>query len=66
DLLVHQAIRIAPMEDLAPALLDLLTNSEQASAMGQRARQVFDAQAGATGRTVRALRDLLGRGDHAA
>ena len=64
-LLVHQAIRIAPMENLAPTLLDLLSNPEQASAMGQRARQVFDAQAGATGRTVRALRDLLGHRDHA-
>jgi 3-deoxy-D-manno-octulosonic-acid transferase len=66
DLLVHQAIRIATMEDFAPTLLDLFTNSERAAAMGQRGLQVFDAQAGATGRTVRALRDLLAREDYAA
>lgn len=59
DLLAHQAIRIAPREDLALALAELLTASATAQQMGSRARQVFDAQAGATNRCVQALRELL-------
>ena len=48
DLLAHDALRIAAKDDLAAVLLDLLSNQPAAAAMGQRARQVFDQQSGAT------------------
>ena len=60
DLLAHQALRIAPREELADTLRDLLRDRSAASAMGDRARRVFDQQAGATARTVAALRTLIG------
>jgi 3-deoxy-D-manno-octulosonic-acid transferase len=60
DLLAHDALRIATREELATALLELLTHPSEARAIGQRARQVFDEQAGATARSVEALRALLG------
>ncbi|MDR3748356.1 MAG: 3-deoxy-D-manno-octulosonic acid transferase [Acidobacteriota bacterium] len=59
DLLARGALRIAPREGLGSTLIDLLQNSAAAEAMGERARQVFDQQAGATGRCVEALRELL-------
>jgi 3-deoxy-D-manno-octulosonic-acid transferase len=59
DLLAQQALRIAAKEKLAATLIDLLQNPAQARAMGERARQVFSQQAGATGRSVDALRKLL-------
>lgn len=59
DLIAHQAIRIAPKDELAEALADLLGNRSEATAMGKRARQVFEQQAGATGRCIEAIRDLL-------
>ncbi len=59
DLLAQQALRIAAKEELAATLIDLLQNPAQAKAMGERARQVFSQQAGATGRSVDALRKLL-------
>jgi 3-deoxy-D-manno-octulosonic-acid transferase len=59
DLLAQQALRIAAKEDLAATLIDLLQNPAQAKTMGERARQVFSQQAGATGRSVDALRQLL-------
>jgi hypothetical protein len=40
-------------------LIDLLGNPDAAKAMGERARQVFDQQAGATARCVEALKSLL-------
>jgi 3-deoxy-D-manno-octulosonic-acid transferase len=61
DLRAHDAIRIVPREELAPALIELLNSPVEASAMGARARQVFEEQAGATARTVRALEGLLAR-----
>jgi len=61
DLRVHNAIRIAGIDDLPAALIDLLTERGVAAAMGERARQVFDQQAGATARTVEALQALLVR-----
>jgi hypothetical protein len=60
DLLDHQAIRIAARADLAQVLAGLLANPAEAKAMGERARQVFEQQAGATGRCVEAIRGLLG------
>ena len=46
-------------EEFEAALIDLLKNREKAAAIGERGRAVFDAQAGATARTVRALMALL-------
>jgi len=59
DLLAHQALRIVTKDELASAILLLLTNPAEAAAMGARARQVFDQQAGATARCIEALRLLL-------
>jgi 3-deoxy-D-manno-octulosonic-acid transferase len=59
DLRKHDAIRIAPKEELAKTLGELLQNSAKATATGARARQVFDAQAGATDRCVQAIREIL-------
>jgi 3-deoxy-D-manno-octulosonic-acid transferase len=59
DLRAHDAIRVTTRDDLGKTLLDLLAHPEQAAAMGRRAKQVFDDQAGATGRTVSAIRELL-------
>lgn len=60
-LLAHRAIRIAQSADLGQALVDLLRDRTEAAAMGERAKQVFDQQAGATARTVKALEELLAR-----
>jgi 3-deoxy-D-manno-octulosonic-acid transferase len=59
DLLAHRAVRIAAKEELAGVLIELLRDSEAARTMGERARQVFDQQAGATGRCVDAVKKLL-------
>lgn len=56
----HNAIRIAAPDELAQALGDLLARRAEAQAMGAHARQVFEQQAGATERSVRALTALLG------
>ena len=58
DLRAHEAIRIVTKEDFVQVLVDLLTDPT-AFAMGERARQVFEQQAGATARCVEALRELL-------
>jgi 3-deoxy-D-manno-octulosonic-acid transferase len=62
-LLTHQALRISTTEELAAALIGLLQDRAAAKAMGSRARQVFEQQAGATGRSVEALRELLSSQD---
>jgi 3-deoxy-D-manno-octulosonic-acid transferase len=60
DELLHQrGLRIATLETLASTFLDLLHNRRSSEAMGQRARKVFDQQAGATGRSVDAIVRLL-------
>jgi 3-deoxy-D-manno-octulosonic-acid transferase len=59
DLLAKKALRIASVEELAPTLADLIRNPEEAEAMGTRAREVFDREAGATERTLRVLRPLI-------
>ena len=58
ELRAHDAIRIATNEDFAQVLVDLLTD-RTAVEMGERARRVFERQAGATGRCVQGLRELL-------
>ena len=62
DLLAHDAIRITEKENLAKVLVDLLCDRPLSQAMGERARQVFAQQAGATERCVKALRELLAEG----
>ena len=59
DLRTHDALRIARREEMAGVLAELLTNADEARAMGERARRVFEDQAGATGRSVDALRESL-------
>jgi 3-deoxy-D-manno-octulosonic-acid transferase len=54
------ALRIAAKEDLAPTIIELLRDRTAAVAMGSRAIEVFDLQAGATERCVTAIRALLG------
>jgi 3-deoxy-D-manno-octulosonic-acid transferase len=66
DLRVHGGIQITPREELAQALVELLSDRSEAEAMGARARQVFEQQAGATGRSVRAIEELLGLGSRTA
>jgi 3-deoxy-D-manno-octulosonic-acid transferase len=63
DLLAHQALCICAKEDLAVALIALLEDSAASHAMGERARQVFSSQAGATDRSVEAIKDLLSAQD---
>jgi 3-deoxy-D-manno-octulosonic-acid transferase len=59
DLLAHQALRIAAAEELAAVLIELLQERSKAEAMGERARQVFVSQAGATARCIAAILELL-------
>ncbi|MGB7266957.1 MAG: 3-deoxy-D-manno-octulosonic acid transferase [Terracidiphilus sp.] len=53
------ALRIVTKDDLATALIELLGDRSAAVAMGARAIEVFDRQAGATERCVAAIRVLL-------
>jgi 3-deoxy-D-manno-octulosonic-acid transferase len=57
-----EAIWIVEREGLEGALVEMLTDRNGAKAMGKRGRRVFEAQAGATGRTIEALMGLMGRG----
>ena len=59
DLIAHDAVRIATREQLANALLALLRDTPSSAVMGARARQVFEAQAGATARTLHAIAAIL-------
>ena len=59
DLITHDAVRIATRAQLADVLLALLRNTASSAAMGARARQVFEAQAGATARTLHAIAAIL-------
>jgi 3-deoxy-D-manno-octulosonic-acid transferase len=59
DLLAHGALRIAAGEDLAASLIELLLDRRAAKELGERARQVFQEQAGATERCVEAIGELL-------
>jgi 3-deoxy-D-manno-octulosonic-acid transferase len=63
DLIAHEAIRIATREELAVALIDVLSDRDQAAALGARAKQVFDAQAGATARAVDTIQELIAKVD---
>jgi 3-deoxy-D-manno-octulosonic-acid transferase len=62
DLRAHKGVRIAAKDELAGVLIELLRERNAAAAMGERARQVFNQQAGATARCVDALREVLHSG----
>ena len=55
------AIRITSKDTLAGDLTGMLRGDDQVQAMGVRGREIFDAQAGATARTVNALLVLIGQ-----
>src|SRR3984957_9759393 len=55
----HDALRISAKDDLASTLIELLGNRTAAKAIGMRAKEVFDSEAGATDRCVKALVDLI-------
>ena len=61
-LLAQEALQIAARGEVTDMLVHLLKNRQEAAAMGARAKAVFDQQAGATERTLRALRSLLDEG----
>jgi 3-deoxy-D-manno-octulosonic-acid transferase len=53
------AVRIVRAEELGATLMELLTNTAEARALGERGRQVFASKAGATERVVAELMGLL-------
>jgi len=55
----HDALRVAEKEELGSTLIELLGDRRAAKAMGARAKEVFDSEAGATDRCLRALVDLI-------
>lgn len=55
----NDAVRIVVPGGLGAALVNLLSNEEDARSLGARGRRVFEAEAGATARTVEALRGLV-------
>ncbi len=59
DLIARNAICIAGKEKLAQVLIGMLYDRNAAKAVGERARQVFASQAGATDRCVAAIKELL-------
>lgn len=54
------AIRVVEPAMLGETLVTMLDMSGEARAMGERGRRVFEAEAGATARTMEALMELLG------
>lgn len=66
-LLAHHALQIISVDEFAEALVKFvhpidenrINRIDEARAMGERGREVFEAQAGATARTVHALIALL-------
>lgn len=59
DLKEHKAICIAKRSEFPAELIGLYADPANAAAMGKRAWEVFNRQAGATGRTIKSLRRLL-------
>jgi 3-deoxy-D-manno-octulosonic-acid transferase len=61
-MIAEDGIRIVQDKDeLEAALIGQLTNREEARAMGERGRRVFERQQGATGRAVAALAGMVRR-----
>lgn len=61
NLIAQKALQIAGRQELAATLIELLRDRRIAEAMGTRARQVFERQAGATNRCMEAIKSLLAR-----
>ncbi|MGD0911372.1 MAG: 3-deoxy-D-manno-octulosonic acid transferase [Terracidiphilus sp.] len=59
DLIEHKAICITKRSEFATALISLFADPLDSAAMGKRAWEVFNRQAGATGRTIKALHGLV-------
>lgn len=55
----QNAIRIVEPDELRDALAGMLADSASSRAMGERARRVFESEAGATSRAVTAILTLL-------
>jgi len=60
DLRAHEGLRIAESGRLAEVLTSLLLDGTAAAVLGQRGRQAFERQAGATARCVTAILELVG------
>jgi 3-deoxy-D-manno-octulosonic-acid transferase len=60
-MLLHDSIRIVTTTGLSDALVAMLRSRNEARTMGERGRTLFEAQAGATARTVQALLELMKR-----
>ncbi|HMH15729.1 MAG TPA: 3-deoxy-D-manno-octulosonic acid transferase [Edaphobacter sp.] len=58
-MVLHDSIRIVTAAGLSEALIAMLRNRDDAHALGERGRTFFEAQAGATARTVQALLELM-------
>jgi len=59
DLIEHKAISITKRAEFAAAIIGLYADPVDSTAMGKRAWEVFNRQAGATGRTIKALHGLV-------
>jgi 3-deoxy-D-manno-octulosonic-acid transferase len=59
DLVEHKAICITKRAEFTSATIGLYADPVDSAAMGKRAWEVFNRQAGATGRTIKALHGLL-------
>jgi 3-deoxy-D-manno-octulosonic-acid transferase len=55
----RHALRITPRENFGAAMAAILRDAEEAGRIGQRGREVFEEESGATRRTVEALREVL-------
>ena len=55
-----QAIEIVARENLRASIAGLLDHPDEAAAMGERARAIFDSEAGGTDRTLAKLLHLIG------
>jgi 3-deoxy-D-manno-octulosonic-acid transferase len=60
-MLLHDSIRVVARGDLSMTLVAMLRSRNDAQALGERGRTFFEAQAGATARTVQALLELMQR-----
>jgi 3-deoxy-D-manno-octulosonic-acid transferase len=58
DLLAQRALRTAALDELPQTLVALLQEGEEARAVGTRALEVFNQQAGATSRSIAALLEI--------
>jgi 3-deoxy-D-manno-octulosonic-acid transferase len=55
----HEAVRVVGLSELPLTLMHLLANEQERRALGRRGEETIRSQAGATARTLEALRGLL-------